>query len=306
MRRPCVMPPRPERCGAAGAGRHAVLWACSGLLGLLLGACSTPPAQPLNPVQLQLQARNQNGVRAWQRGDLPAALGSYREALTAAQSVEDFDAAGTALLNLAAVHGRLGQADAAQARLDLIVNAPHRYSLALQAQAAARKALLFLDQADPVSALRWADRAETNCAEPCALAPAMANLRAYLALRQGDARRAADLATRAAGLAAGAGLGAEQANGLRLAGRAETRLGNTGAAAALLAQALQLDSELGLPERIALDLQCSAENEERRGQPAMARDFYERALVVAQAAGDSVTVQTLRTRLATAAAIPSP
>jgi tetratricopeptide (TPR) repeat protein len=262
----------------------------------LIGACSAPPGRPANAAQASAQAASQNGARALRRGDLPAALAAYGEALAAAESVEDFDAGGTSLLNLALVHARLGQVEAAQARLDRIVNAPQRYSDTLQGQAAARKALLLLDSGSHGTAMHWADRAQAHCPEPCSLTPAMTNLRAYVALERGEAQRAAGMAARAAELAAAAGLAAEQANALRLQGRAQTQLGNAAGAAQALARALTLDRELGLPERIALDLLYAGENEVRRGDAAAARDFFERAIQVSQAAKLPLT-ETLRARL---------
>jgi tetratricopeptide (TPR) repeat protein len=90
---------------------------------------------------------------------------------------------------------------------------------------------------------------------------------------------------------------AEHANALRLLGRARTRLGKTDDAAAALARALQIDRELGLPERIALDLMYAGENEERRGRAAAAREFYERALRVSLGGSLSNLVQALQVRL---------
>ena len=271
----------------------------------LVAACSSPLVKPVTSAQASTQVQSQNGARALKRGDLNGALAAYGEALAAAESVEDFDAGGTQLLNLAAVHARLGQLDAAHARLDRIVNAPQRYSETLLGQAAARKALLYLDAGAHGTALSWADRAHVGCPEPCNLTPAMTNLRAFIALERGEMQRAAGMATRSAELAAAAGLHAEQANALRLAGRAETKLGNAPAAAQALAQALQIDRELGLPERIALDLMYAGENEERRGQAAAARELYERALRVGEAAGLPKLVDTLRARLgATTKTIP--
>ncbi|MFZ2649032.1 MAG: hypothetical protein WA210_02900, partial [Burkholderiaceae bacterium] len=90
---------------------------------------------------------------------------------------------------------------------------------------------------------------------------------------------------------------AEQANALRLLGRASTKAGKTEEAAQALSRALQIDRELGLPERIALDLMHSGENEERRGQAAAAREFYERALQVSLAAGLPTLVDALRALL---------
>ncbi len=287
--------------GCPGGPARAVRLTTASLVGVLtaalLAACSSPPIKPTNAAQTSAQAFSLTGARALRRGDLTSALAAYNEALAAAESVEDFDATATSLLNLAAVHARLGQADAAHARLDRIVNAPQRYSEMQQGQAAARKALLFLDSGAPGTAMRWADRAQAGCPEPCNLTPTMTNVRAYIALERGDFQRAAGMAARAAELAGAAGLTAEQANSLRLQGRAETGLGNTTQAADVLARALQIDRELGLPDRIALDLLHAGENEERRGQAAAAREFYERALQVSVAAGLPKTADEVRARL---------
>jgi tetratricopeptide (TPR) repeat protein len=310
MRRRCVIRPGAERRrrvggrGSVADGTPALLLGL--LLSLVLSACSAPPGKPANAAQSSAQAANLNGTRALRRGDLAAALAAYGEALAAAESVEDFDAAGTSLLNLAVVHARLGQMEAAHARLDRIVNAPQRYSAVLQRQAAARKALLYLDAGAQGTALHWADRAQADCAEPCSLTPAMTNLRAFIALDRGEAPRAAGLAARAAELAAAAGLDMEQANALRLQGRAETKLGNTTLAAEALTRALQIDRELGLPERIALDLMHAGENEERRGQAGAAREFYERAMQVCQASNLTKIADAVRVRLESTAANPAP
>lgn len=281
--------------------RYAVLRPQALVLALVLclglAACSAPPSKPPSAAQVAAQAQAQNGGRALRRGDLEGALAAYTEALAAADSVEDFDAAGTQLLNLALVHARLGQAGAAQARLDRILNAPQRYSDTLQGQAAARKALLLLDAGAHGIAMHWADRAQAHCPEPCALTPAMTNLRAFIALERGDAQRAAGMAARAAELATDHGLPAERANALRLQGRAQTRLGQTGPAAQALAQALIIDRDLGLPERIALDLMYAGENEAQRGDAAAARDFFERALQVSVAARLGALSDALRARL---------
>jgi tetratricopeptide (TPR) repeat protein len=252
--------------------------------------------KPPSAAQAQAQAQAQNGGRALRRGDLDGALAAYTEALAAADSVEDFDAAGTQLINLALVHARLGQTSAAHARLDRILNAPQRYNDTLQGQAAARKALLTLDAGSHGFALHWADRAQAHCPEPCALTPAMTNLRAFVALERGELQRAAGMAARSAELAADHKLPAERANALRLQGRALTRMGQAAAAAPVLAQALEIDRELGLPERIALDLMYAGENEERRGDKAAASEFFERALQVSVAARLTGLSETLRAR----------
>ena len=314
MQRPCVNPPRAEQrapvepehpmrtvpvatAASVRCARGTVLALLMAPLLALLAACSSPPSQPANPVRAQVEAHSQTAARALRRGDLASALAAYQVALAAAESIEDFESTATALLNLAAVHSQLGQADAANVRLDRILNTPAHFSVSAQAHAAARKALVQVDQGQLAQALQWADRSQALCPSACALAPALNNLRAHVAWAQGDMPGAAAWATRATEQAAAASLPAEHANGLRMAGRAESHLGNHDRAAALLAQALQLDQALGLSDRIASDLQFAAENETRRGQPAAARAFLERALVVRQAMGDTSRTQALRQQL---------
>ena len=266
----------------------------------LSAGCGTPPPRAPNAAHEAASTLNQQGARALQRGDAEAALALYSRALALADSVEDFDLGGATLLNLALVHSQLGQAAAAQQSVDRILAAPQLYPAALQARAAARKALLALDGPDHDAALRWADTAQRGCAEPCELSAAMADLRAHVALERGDVESAARLADGAAGLALAAGQEAEQANALRLAGRAHSRAGRTENAATLLAQALVIDRRLGLSERIGLDLIAAADNEARRAQPELSRAYLERALSVYLAAGNRAAAQGLRARIAAA------
>ncbi len=288
------------------AWRGAIAAGTTCLTLALLGACSSPSPRPPSAAQASAQAHNLTGARALRRGDLNAALAAYGDALAASDSVEDFDASATALLNLALVHARLAQSDtanarahldAAHARIDRILTAPQRYSEAQRGQAATRKALLYVDSKAYGLAMHWADQARAVCGDPCPLAPTLANLRAFVALDRGESERAADQASRAADLASAMGQPAEHANALRLLGRAQTQIGKTDQAADALARALIIDRELGLPERIALDLMHAGENEERRAQPAAARDFYERALNVAQAAGLAPLAKAIRVRV---------
>lgn len=263
----------------------------------LAAACSTSAQRAPSPAQEAAATLNQNAARAFKRGDLPQALALYSNALAAAESIEDFNAGGAALLNLALVHARLGQLQAAHGRIDRILVAPQRYGPALHSQAAARKALLYLDAPDLDAALRWTEVAQKACAESCAQGAVLTDIRAYVALERGDVEAAATLAARGVEQAAAAGLQAEQANALRLLGRAHTRAGRTAPAAEALARALEIDRSLGLPDRVALDLIYAGENEQRRNQPELAREYYERALTVYVAAGMASGADSVRARL---------
>ena len=276
-------------------GPTAVLLAA--LVALLVAGCSGPPARTTNTAHEAALSLNQRATRALQRGDTVQALALYEQALTVADSVEDFDTGGATLLNLAAVHARLGQTAQAHQRVDRILRSRGGYGTGLQAQAAARKALLYLDAPDLAAALQWVDKAEADCAAPCALSATLNDVRAHVALERGDAAAAAALATRAAAQAEATQQSAEQANAQRLLGRAQMRLGDHLAAAAALQRALDIDRSLGLPDRIALDLLHAGENAQRANQPVAAREFYERALQVSEAAALTRSAEAARARL---------
>jgi tetratricopeptide (TPR) repeat protein len=264
-------------------------------LALMLAACGSA-RPPQNAAQHNATTLGQAAARAWARHDATQARTLYENALAAAESVEDFDLAAAMLLNLALVQGASGDLVGAHARVDRIVNAPQRYGASWVARASARKALLYLDAPDDTAALGWAERAQAACATPCELDATLSNLRAHVALQRGDSNGAAQWAARAATQAAEET--AERANALRQLGRARKQLGQGDAAAAALAQALAIDRKLGLSERVALDLVEAADNEAARGQTAAAREFYERAIDVYQAAGQAQAADSVRQRLA--------
>jgi tetratricopeptide (TPR) repeat protein len=273
------------------------------LLMALLAGCGNSPVVQSNAAQQSAQSLGQQAARALARGGLDEALSLYSRALAAAESVEDFDSAGATLLNLALLHGRRGELPAAHARVDRILAAPQRYSAPLQHRAAARKALLHLDQNEPDSALRFATQVLAQCAAPCDVAAAMANLHSFIAWQRGDSAAAAARASQALQLATQADQPAEVANAQRQLGRALLQQGLTDEAATALAAALAIDQKLGLPERIGLDLLLAGDTALRRSQRAAAREFYERAAVVYQAAGLAQAVADARARLA---ALPAP
>jgi tetratricopeptide (TPR) repeat protein len=267
------------------------------LIGAWLAGCSSTPERVPSATQLQARNTSERAARALQRGDLDQARVLYGAALDAAQALQDPALTGAALLNLTLVDARRGDLAAAQAHVDSMLANPARYEPALLARAAARKALLMLDAGQPDAALAWAGEARKFCGAPCALGPMLDNLAAHVALGQGDAAGALALARRAAEQAGTGEQVGEQSSALRLAGRAASQLGDTPAAADWLARALQLDRDLGQPDRVALDLLFAAENEDRRGNTAAATDLYQRALTVYNAIGDKPNAAVVRARL---------
>jgi tetratricopeptide (TPR) repeat protein len=263
-----------------------VLAAC---LAQALAACgSAPPAQSDVEVRRErLVDLNDRAQRAVGRGELRRAAALYREALRVAESFEDFRSIGVNSLNLAAVHQALDEPEPAQRALDRVLAAPARFDTAAIAEAAGRKSSLALQAGDLGTAEQWLARAERECRPPqCRIQIALLNLRAQLVLERGGPGEARGLAAKALAASRAEGNREEEANALRIDGRAVARQGDPSQAVALLTRALDIDKQLTLPRKIALDLLALAEIELGRGMREPARDYAQRALDVSRASGD--------------------
>jgi tetratricopeptide (TPR) repeat protein len=254
-----------------------------------LAACGSPA-----PARSDAEARrermvelNDRAQRAVALGELQRAAALYRDALRAAEAVEDFHSIGVNALNLAAVYRALGEPEAAQRALDRVLAAPGRFEAAFVAQAAGLKASLALNARELDAAGKWLKRAEDECRPPaCRIQAALLVLRAQLALESGSAGQARAEASRALAASRSEGSREEEANALRVDGRTAAAQGSHAEAVALLSQALAIDKELALPYKIGLDLIALAETELARGDREAARDYAQRALDVSRAAGN--------------------
>lgn len=263
-----------------------VLVAC---LAQSLAACgSAPPAQSDVEVRRErLVDLNDRAQRAVGRGELRRASALYREALRVAESFEDFRSIGVNTLNLAAVYQALDEPEQAHLALDRVLTTTGRFDAAMVAEAAGRKCSLALQAGDLGAAEQWLARAEKECRAPlCRIQNALLNLRAQLALERGGADEARSLAAKALAASRAEGNREEEANALRTDGRAASRQGDPSQAVALLTRALEMDKQLTLPRKIALDLLALAEIELARGMRDPARDYAQRALDVSRAAGN--------------------
>jgi tetratricopeptide (TPR) repeat protein len=254
-----------------------------------LAACgSAPPAQSDVGVRReQLVDLNDRAQRAVGRGELRRAAALYREALRVAESFEDFRSVGVNALNLAAVHQALDEPEPAQRALERVLVAPARFDSTVVAEAAGRKSSLALQAGDLDVAEQWLGRAEKECRQPqCRIQTALLNLRAQLMLERGGADEARGMAAKALAASRAEGNREEEANALRLDGRAASRQGDPNQGVALLTRALEIDKQLTLPRKIALDLLALAESELARGMRESARDYARRALDVSRASGN--------------------
>jgi tetratricopeptide (TPR) repeat protein len=266
--------------------------ACVALLLCLvhgLVACGSAPPEPsdVESRRERLLDLNDRAQRAVARGDLRRAEALYREAMRIAESFEDFHSIGVNTLNLAAVQQALGETGAAQRVLERVLAVPDRFEKPLVAQAAGLRAALALQTGDLDAAANWLNRAEVECKPPaCRIQSALLVLRAQLALERGAAAESRELAARALAASRAEGSREEEANALRIGGRAAAAQGNHAEAIAQLDQALAIDKQLALPYKIGLDLIALAETELMRGERQAARGYAQRALDVSRAAGN--------------------
>jgi tetratricopeptide (TPR) repeat protein len=266
--------------------------ACVALLLCLvhgLVACGSAPPEPsdVESRRERLLDLNDRAQRAVARGDLRRAEALYREAMRIAESFEDFHSIGVNTLNLAAVQQALGETGAAQRVLERVLTVPDRFEKPLVAQAAGLRAALALQTGDLDAAANWLNRAEVECKPPaCRIQSALLVLRAQLALERGAAAESRELAARALAASRAEGSREEEANALRIGGRAAAAQGNHAEAIAQLDQALAIDKQLALPYKIGLDLIALAETELMRGERQAARGYAQRALDVSRAAGN--------------------
>ena len=254
-----------------------------------LAACgSAPPAQSdADTRRERLVDLNDHAQRAVARGDLRRAAALYREALRVAESFENFRSIGVNALNLAAVHQALGEREAAHHALERVLAAPARFEGPLVAQAAGLKTSLALQARELGAAEDWLKRAEGECRPPaCRIQTALLILRAQLALERGATGESRSQAARALAASRAENSREEEANALRVDGRAAAAQGGHAEAVALLNQALAIDKQLALPYKIGLDLMALAETELMRGERQPARDYAQRALDVSRAAGN--------------------
>src|SRR5262245_28680860 len=269
--------------GSLRATRLALL-----CLALGLAACgSAPPQSDADLRRDRMVELNDRARAAVGRGELRRAVVYYREAMRLAESIEDFRAIGLNSLNLAAVHQALGELEPAQLALERVLSTPARFDAAVIGEAEGRKSYLALQSRQFDAAEEWLQRAEKSCRPPgCRRDTALVSLRALITLERGSAGEARKLAARALTASRSEGNREEEANALRIDGRAAAAMGERAAAMAALNQALAIDKQLALPYKIGLDLLALAEAELAGGERAAARDYAQRALDVSRATGN--------------------
>ena len=173
---------------------------------LLCAACATPPGAPLPPVGARTADASARAATLVRAGDYGGAARRYEEALALARSVEDADAIAANAINLSVVYQWMGRDGSARDALKLVLDDAKRpFPERRRLQAELRRAILELAAGDRAAAAEFAGRAERRCERmACEVAPTLLNVKAQIALENGDAAGAARLAQAAADAARGA------------------------------------------------------------------------------------------------------
>lgn len=251
----------------------------TGVMLLMISACGSPPARI--PVALEQAGKaDQAAHRAMRDGDLMRAREMFQMSTLMYRSVENIPAAAMSSINLSSVSHRLGDSGTALDLLNGVLSDDTTLvPLELRTAAAFRKGIILADMNKPDEAELALEQAQALCKNQCGNRPGLNNLKARLLLERNDYSGALALAMGVSGADK-----EEQANALRIAGTAESALGQTDASIAHFKAALILDKELALGNRIADDLKGIARSLDNSGHTAEAAIYLHRAENVDHAA----------------------
>jgi len=264
----------------------ARLLATSLLSAMMLAGCGAPIVQPNARQQQAIQANNQ-GETAFRRGDYPRARVYFEEALRIDQSLENVTGIATNRINLARIANAMGDQEQAQRHLDLLLKSPLVAYPSMQlAEAAALQTTLFLSNGNLTSALDLVEKGQAWCAGSCRAFPSLLLLRAQIALRSARPDEAIDHASNALRRLDGSQHAEEKANALRVIGEALLDKKDPLGAIGRFEQALVLDREAGVPQKISIDLMYLGQASKLANRRDDAATYYRRAAAVRHAAGD--------------------
>jgi tetratricopeptide (TPR) repeat protein len=272
-----------SRPAAIGGLAGAVL-----LVVLIMGCRGGPKGPMLSGARARAVELNAGAEKAYERGDYERALFLYEEALRLSRSVENVDGTAINMVNLALVHRKLGNRAEAIGLVDELLEADHvSYSRERLSEAAEVRALLHIDGGKPDKARQWAGTAMSHClGAGCAWRGRLHNLRARVALMDGDYGSALEDGGRGLDLNGKQGDRRETANSLRIIADAKTAAGRFDEAKIKYEKALEIDKELGLSGKIAADLMGlgNALHGLKRHEEAL--NYFRRALSVSESGGD--------------------
>jgi tetratricopeptide (TPR) repeat protein len=258
---------------------------------LFVGCASTVEA-PRSVKQEANADANGRARRLYIQGDYAGALLQARRAYEAAASVEDEDGIAESLLNRSMIEQQLGHHEEARQLVDrILAGSGLVFSAKSKGEAAFRRAVLAANDRDHGLCEQLLRQVEIVCTAGCTLLGKVANLRAQLAIEDGQFQNAVALAERGLVESRAHQDAQEEANALRLGANAMVLLGNVDLATVRLNEALLLDKRLGLSRKVYRDLFLLGIAAQRGQQEDVARGYWLRAREVAQADHNAPGVQ---------------
>lgn len=250
------------------------------LLGVLLvamwlaAACASKGA-PVSATHQQADQRFNAASRALALGQPERAVQQFQQAIVLYDGLYALPQRTQAVLGLSRALSESGRVEEAMQCVQQALTTDLALSAADRSQLLGRKASLWLAQGDSEAAATAALQAQTECHSRCPDHAALTVLQARIALARGAWVEGKDKASQASLLAADNPR--EQANALRVLAQAELKLQQAQAALLAAEQALVIDQRLGLPPRIALDLQLLAEAHAAAGDAARSAQYRQAA-----------------------------
>ena len=268
------------------AGR-VLLFVLAGLILLNMLGCGGQKRLE-NPYHKKEAELSEKAKSAYDKGWYKKALQLYAEALKASRAVEDTELTAINMINIAAVYRRLGRHDLAMRTVDEVLAVDYvDFPEARLAEAAMLKAQLYKDMAKFGEAQSWADRSLALCGKSdCSQKGGIYNIKASVALLQGNLDAALALGERGLEESKKAKDPSETANAFRIMGDVESEKGRLNEAQALYEQALELDKELGSSPKIALDLIMIGRLYSKQNNNHEALKYYRRSLSVSLGGGN--------------------
>jgi tetratricopeptide (TPR) repeat protein len=245
---------------------------------LALTACSTQPTPPHTPaIRAQAQADEAQGVKQFAKADYASALLHFAQAQRLYQSTDDLD--GIARNQLYRARAELAL-DRNTAAMDSVRTIPGNL-YPVETMMVQFQSHLALGEAAALSTL--AAKLNQACNEGCPFFGSVQVLLARAGLMEGNGAVALTHSRAALKFFAGKNETRETANAWRIAAAALLGTGNYSDGLDAAQQALVLDRQQALPEKIARDWLLIADIQ-RKQNSQQSRASYERALAIARAA----------------------
>ncbi|HKA42885.1 MAG TPA: hypothetical protein VKF40_12930 [Burkholderiales bacterium] len=253
---------------------------------LVLAGCAGSGPQSEAEYHHDQQARtHQRGTDAVLRGEYARAFSYYESAYNQARAVEDSEAMGVNLLNMAALLHRSGEFAAARGRLLEVIGHDPPLAGAFVGRAEARLALIELQSRRPAEAAQRAASAEQHCTgAECTWRPSLLNVQAAIFLQENDVAAAESRAREALAAAVRGKDEREEAGARRTLAAVAARAGLQEESRSNWLAALRIDRRIEAPERIVLDLLGLARLELDSGNRDAARTYARRAMEIAEGA----------------------